>query len=69
MTTLSLARDERLDHGACRLTMRVRQHHAQTDARIGEQLVQPVLLAGELATEFLSVPCNVTQTSQVRVPS
>src|SRR3990167_9063909 len=46
--------------------MQIRHHHTQTDASIGEQFVQPVLLAGEHAAEFLSVSGNVTQAAQVR---
>jgi len=34
-------------------------HHAQTNARVGEQFVQSVFLAGEHAPELLALARNV----------
>jgi hypothetical protein len=45
--------------------VQVRHHHAQPDARIGEQFVQPVLLAGKHAAELLPMARNVAQAAQV----
>lgn len=36
--------------------MHVADHDAEADARIGEQLVQAVLLRGEQANELLPLP-------------
>ncbi len=33
------ALNQRLDHGACRLTMNVADHHAQADPPVGQHLV------------------------------
>ena len=46
--------------------MQVRHHHAQANASIGEQFVQPVFFACEYAAKLLPVAGNVTQTAQVR---
>jgi hypothetical protein len=61
----AFARDQRFDHIARRLAMQVRHHDTQTYPGISEQFVQPVLLAGQHATELLPVPGNVAQATQV----
>ena len=45
--------DERLDHRATGLAVQVRDEDIQPKARIGQYLVQPILLRGQQATEFL----------------
>jgi hypothetical protein len=59
--------NEGFDHGTCRLPVQVRHHHAQTDACVGEQFVQPVLFAGEHTAELLPLTGNVAQAAQVRL--
>ena len=47
--------------------MQIGHNHAQADACIGQQFVQPVLLADQHAAEFLPMTRNVAQAAQVRL--
>ena len=55
-----LPKNEGFDHGACRLTVKIADHHAETNAAIGQHLVQAVLLRSQLPDQFL--PLSRDQT-------
>ncbi len=52
------AGDECLDYGPCTLTADVADQHIDPDARIGQHLVQPVLLRGQHPVELLALAGN-----------
>ncbi len=54
----SLAVEDALDHGPCRLTMDVTDDHPQADTCIGEHFVHAVLLGGEQVDQLLALPGN-----------
>jgi hypothetical protein len=61
------AGDECLDHGAGALTVDVGDQHIEPDARIGQHLVQPVLLQGQHPAELLALAGNQPEVADVRL--
>lgn len=60
-----LSLDERLDHGARRLSMDVADHDPEPNAAIGENLLQAVLLGRQLPDQFLPLARNQAQLTQL----
>ena len=58
--------DDGLDHGTGGLAMQIADNHAKPDAAVGQYLVQPVLLRGQLADQFLPLASNQTQFAPLR---
>ena len=59
-----LAGDDRFDHGTGRLTMEVAHHDTETNTGVSQYLVQPVLLGGQLADQFLPLAGDQAQLTQ-----
>ncbi len=57
--------NEGLDHGAARLTVDVGHQHIEPNTRVSQQLMQPILLRGQHAAEFLSLAGNQAQVTDV----
>ncbi len=57
--------DDGLDHGARRLTMQIADDNTQTNPAVGQHLMQPVLLRGQLADQFLPLACDQAQFPQL----
>jgi len=57
--------DQRFDHGTSSLTVNIGHHHIEPDTGVGEQLVQPVLLGSQHATELSPLAGNQGQVADV----
>ena len=53
-----------IDHRAGRIAMNVTDHHIETDATVGQSLVQTVLLLSQLSDQVLALAPNEPKLAQ-----